>query len=44
MITLVVLVESNLSNIVAEFSLIVIICNMADSIDCVSIVPSHSEI
>ena len=39
-----VLVESNLCKIVAEFSLIIIISNVADSIDCVSIVPAPSEI
>ena len=39
-----VLVESNLFKIVAEFSLIVINCNVADSIDCASFVPSPSEI
>ena len=36
---------SNLCKIVVEFSLIVIICNVADSIDdCVSIVPYPSEL
>ena len=39
-----VLVESNLCKIVAEFSLIVIICNVTDSIDYVPIVPYPLEI
>ena len=36
--------ESNLCKIEAEFSLIVIICNVADSIDCVYIVAYPLEI